>query len=156
MKFIIVTIGKIKEDFILRGVKDYSGRIDRYADLVLYPVKEERMVKGLSESMILQKEGERILNKIPHDGLWIALERQGQEMNSREHFDFLETQVRVGIKKIYYLIGGPIGLSPEVLNRSDRLLSLSRMTLTHEMSALFLVEQIYRYLNFMAGEKYHK
>ncbi len=156
MKFVIVTIGKIKEDFILKGVKEYSDRIDRYAHLAFIPVKEERLVKGVSESMVLQKEGERILDKIPHDGLWMALERQGQEMNSRQHFDFLETQARTGVKKIYYLIGGPLGLSKEVLNQSDRLLSLSRMTLTHEMSALFLIEQIYRYLNFTAGEKYHK
>lgn len=124
MKFFIVTVGKIKEDFVLTGVKEYSDRIDRYAHLAFIPVKEERLVKGVSELRVLQKEGERILNKIPHDGLWIALERQGQEMNSRQHFDFLDTQARTGIKKIYYLIGGPIGLSTEILNRSDRLLSL--------------------------------
>ncbi len=156
MKFVIVTIGNIKKNFILKGIEEYRDRIDRYAHLAFSPVKEERLVKGLSESTVLQREGERILNKIPHDGLWIALERQGQEMNSRQHFDFLDTQARTGIKKIYYLIGGPIGLSTEVLNRSDRLLSLSRMTLTHEMSALLLIEQIYRYLNYKAGEKYHK
>ena len=156
MKFVIVTIGKIKEDFILKGIKEYSGRIDRYADLAFYPVKEERLVKGVPESMVLQKEGERLLAKIPRNGLWVALERQGQEMNSRQHFDFLETQAQAGVKKIYYLIGGPLGLSKEVLKQSDRLLSLSRLTLTHEMSALLLIEQIYRYLNFKAGEKYHK
>ena len=156
MKFVIVTIGKIKEDFILNGIKEYSDRIDRYAHLAFIPVKEERLVKGVSELMVLQKEGERVLNKIPHDGLWIALERQGQEMNSRQHFDFLDTQALEGVKKIYYLIGGPLGLSKEVLSQSNRLLSLSRMTLTHEMSTLFLVEQIYRYLNFKAGEKYHR
>jgi 23S rRNA (pseudouridine1915-N3)-methyltransferase len=156
MKFVIVTIGKIKEDFILQGVREYCGRIDRYADLAFYPVKEERLVKGLPESLVLQKEAERLLAKVPRDGLWVALDRRGQEMNSRQHFDFLETQAREGVKKIYYLIGGPLGLSREVLKRSDRLLALSQMTLTHEMSALFLVEQIYRYLNFISGEKYHK
>ena len=156
LKFVIVKIGKIKEYFILKGVKEYSDRIDRYARLTFFPIREERLVKGISKSMVLQKEGERLLSKIPHDGLWIALERQGQEMNSRQHFDFLEVQAKSGVKKIYYLIGSPLGLSEKVLNQADRLLSLSRMTLTHEMSALFLVEQIYRYLNFMAGEKYHK
>ena len=99
MKFIIVTTGKIKEDFILKGVKEYRDRIDRYAHLAFLPVKEERLVKGLSEPMVLQKEGVRILNKIPHDGLWIALERRGQEMNSRQHFDFLDTQARNRGKK---------------------------------------------------------
>ncbi len=156
MKFVIVTIGNIKKNFILSGIKEFKERIDRYTDLNFYPVKEERLVKGMSEPLILQKEGERLLAKVPRDGLWVALDRQGLEMNSKQHFQFLNNQGQTGIKKIYYLIGGPWGLSPEVLRQSDKVLSLSRMTLTHEMSALFLVEQLYRYLNFMAGEKYHK
>jgi len=156
MKFVIVTTGKIKEDFILKGVKEYSSRIAHYAELAFFPIKEERMTKGLSESLVQQKEGERILTKIPRDGLWVALDRQGQEMNSRQHFDFLKNQSKTGLRKIYYLIGGPSGLAREVLDQADRILSLSRMTLTHEMSALILIEQIYRYLNFMSGGKYHK
>jgi 23S rRNA (pseudouridine1915-N3)-methyltransferase len=156
MKFFIVTVGKIKKDFILKGATEFKDRIDRYSDLVFLPVQEQPLVKGVSEALILQKEGERILSKIPRDGLWVALDRQGQEMNSAEHFAFLNAQVQKGLKKIYYLIGGPLGLSPAVLSQANLRFSLSRMTLTHEMSALFLVEQIYRYLNFMAGEKYHK
>jgi 23S rRNA (pseudouridine1915-N3)-methyltransferase len=156
MKFILVTVGKIKKDFILKGIEEYSRRIKRYADLDFYPVKEERLIKGVTESLILQKEGERILQKIPHDGLWVALDRQGQEMNSQQHFEFINRQAKIGTKKIYYLVGGPLGLSQKVLNQSDRCHSLSRMTLTHEMSALLLMEQIYRYLNFISGEKYHK
>ncbi len=156
MKFIIVTIGKIKENFIYEGVKEYLPRINRYTQLDLLPVKEEKMTSGVKEAQILFKEGKRIISKVPRDGLWVALDRQGQEMSSLKHFDFLNAQVKHGAKKIYYLIGGPLGLSPEVLKQAYTILSLSRLTLTHEMTALFLLEQIYRYLNFMAGEKYHK
>ena len=156
MKFTVVTIGKIKENFIAEGIKEYHGRISRYTQLNLVPVKEERMTKGATENLILQKEGKRVLSKIARDGLWVALDRQGKETSSLNHFDFLNAQAKLGVRKIYYLIGGPLGLSPEVLSQADKILSLSRMTLTHEMSALFLMEQIYRYLNFMAGEKYHK
>jgi 23S rRNA (pseudouridine1915-N3)-methyltransferase len=156
MKYIIVTVGKIKKNFILNGVAEFEERISRYGDLLICPIQEERLVKGMSESLIRQKEGERILVKIPKDGLWVALDRQGQEMDSLQHFDFLNAQIQKGMKKIYYLIGGPLGLSPAVLGQANHCLSLSRMTMTHEMSALFLIEQLYRYLNFMAGEKYHK
>ena len=156
MKFTIVTVGKIRENFIAEGIKEYQGRISRYTPLNLFPVKEERMTKGVTENLILQKEGKRVLSKIPRDGLWVALDRQGKETSSLNHFDFLNAQAKLGVRKIYYLIGSPLGLSPEVLSQADKILSLSRMTLTHEMSALFLMEQIYRYLNFMAGEKYHK
>jgi 23S rRNA (pseudouridine1915-N3)-methyltransferase len=156
MKFIVVTVGKIKKNFILKGATEFKDRIGRYSDLAFLAVQEEPLLKGVPEALILQKEGARILAKIPRDGLWVALDRQGQEMDSQEHFAFLNAQVQKGLKKIYYLIGGPLGLSPAVLSQANHRLSLSRMTLTHEMSALFLVEQIYRYLNFMAGEKYHK
>jgi 23S rRNA (pseudouridine1915-N3)-methyltransferase len=156
MKFTIVTIGKIKENFILEGIQDYHKRICRYTQMDLFPVKEERITNGVSEDLILQKEGKRILSKIPRDGLWVVLDRQGQELSSRNHFDFLNAQSDLGVKKIYYLIGGPLGFSKEVLEKADKILSLSRMTFPHEMSALLLVEQLYRYLNFMAGEKYHK
>ena len=156
MKFTVVTIGKIKENFIAEGIKEYHGRINRYTQLNLISVKEERMTKGSTENLILQKEGKRVLSKIARDGLWVALDRLGKETSSLSHFDFLNAQAKLGVRKIYYLIGGPLGLSQGVLSQADKVLSLSRMTLTHEMSALFLMEQIYRYLNFMAGEKYHK
>jgi 23S rRNA (pseudouridine1915-N3)-methyltransferase len=156
MKFTIVTIGKIRENYILEGIKDYHKRISRYAHLNLLPVKEERIISGATETLILQKEGKRVIQKIPRDGLWVALDRRGQEMSSRNHFDFLNAQAKLGINKIYYLIGGPLGFSTELLGQADKILSLSRLTLPHEMSALLLMEQIYRYLNFMAGEKYHK
>jgi 23S rRNA (pseudouridine1915-N3)-methyltransferase len=156
LKFAIVTVGKIREDFIQKGVGEFSRRIGHYAELNFYPIKEERIIKGMPESQIVFREGKRILSKILRDGLWVALDRKGKELNSRQHFTFLNSQSQYGIKKIYYLFGGPLGLSAEVLNRSDLIFSLSRMTLTHEMSVLFLLEQLYRYLNFMAGEKYHK
>jgi 23S rRNA (pseudouridine1915-N3)-methyltransferase len=156
MNFVIVTVGKINKNFIKNGIDEFKDRIGRYSRLVFLPVQEEPLVKGLTDELILQKEGERILAKVPRDGLWVALDRQGQEMDSMEHFSFLNAQVQKGLKKIYYLIGGPVGLSQAVLNQAHQRLSLSRMTLTHEMSALFLIEQIYRYLNFTAGEKYHK
>jgi 23S rRNA (pseudouridine1915-N3)-methyltransferase len=156
MNFTIVTIGKIKNNFIKNGVEEFKGRIERYSRLAFFPIQEEPLLKGTAKEVILHKEGERILSRVPRDGLWVALDRQGREMDSMEHFDFLNGQVQKGLKKIYYLIGGPLGLSPTVLNQAQHRLSLSRMTLTHEMSALFLIEQIYRYLNFTAGEKYHK
>lgn len=156
MKFTIVTVGKIRENFILEGIKDYHKRINRYTQLDLFPVKEEKITPRATEDLILQKEGKRILDKIPRDGYWVVLDRQGQEMSSQNHFDFLNAQSKLGVKKIYYLIGGPLGFSPEVLEKADKVLSLSRLTFPHEMSVLLLTEQLYRYLNFMAGEKYHK
>jgi 23S rRNA (pseudouridine1915-N3)-methyltransferase len=156
MKFLVVCIGKIKENFILNGVNEYARRIRRYTELGFLTIKEEKLIKGSQDSLVLQKEGKRVLHTIPQDSPLVALDRQGKGLNSLQHFDFINTQARQGVKKLIYLIGGPLGLSQEVLDHSDHLLSLSPMTLTHELTTLFLLEQIYRYQNFMAGEKYHK
>lgn len=156
MKFAVVTVGKIKETFIEEGIQEYLKRINRYSQLDLLSVKAERITSGITDIQVLQKEGKRILNKIPRDGFWVVLDRQGKLLSSQDHFGFLNAQAKLGAKKIYYLIGGPLGFSPEVLEKADMVLSLSPMTLPHEMSTLFILEQIYRYLNFTAGEKYHK
>ena len=156
MKLQLVIVGKLKEDFIVSGVQEYLKRINRYAELTILPVKEERITKGVHEARIIDKEGERILKKIPENGFWVALDRMGREMDSRQHFDFLKIHQEKGTKKMVYVIGGPLGLSGEVLNRASLVLSLSRLTLNHEMTSLVLLEQLYRYLNFAAGEKYHK
>ena len=156
IKLQLIIVGKLKENFIISGVQEYLKRINRYAELTILPVKEERITKGAHEARIKEKEGERILKKIPENGFWVALDRMGREMDSRQHFDFLKVHQEKGTKKMAYIIGGPLGLSGEVLNRAPMVLSLSRMTLNHEMSSLVLLEQLYRYLNFAAGEKYHK
>ena len=156
MIFTIVTVGKPKKGFILEGLREFQKRIDRYAQLTFLSVKEEKIRDGVQENLILEREGERLLEKLPRDGFCLALDRKGREMSSEEHFALLDDRFGRGIKKIFYLIGGPLGLSPRVLTRADMVLSLSRMTLPHEMAALFLIEQIYRYLNHKAGEKYHK
>ena len=156
MKFAIVTIGKPKESFIIEGIRYYHERINKYAQLNLLSVKDEKISSRATEKQILEKEGKRILNKIPRDGYWVVLDRLGEEMSSQNHFDFLNAQSNRGVKKIYYFLGGPLGFSKEMFVKADKVLSLSRLTFPHEMSVLLLVEQLYRYLNFMAGEKYHK
>ncbi|MEW6185449.1 MAG: 23S rRNA (pseudouridine(1915)-N(3))-methyltransferase RlmH [Thermodesulfobacteriota bacterium] len=156
MNFTVVTVGKINKDFILDGINNYYKRINHYKKIELLYVREERIAPKITTKLILRKEGNRILEKVPKDGLWLSLDRKGREMSSEEHFEFLNAQAKRGLKKLYYIIGGPLGLSSEVLGQCDERLSLSRMTFPHELCVLLLLEQLYRYVNFMAGEKYHK
>jgi len=156
MNFTIVTVGKINKNFILNGITNYYKRINKYTKIDLLYIREERIAPKITAKLILRKEGNRILEKVPKDGLWLSLDRNGREMSSEQHFDFLNAQAKRGLKKLYYFIGGPLGLSSEVLGQCAERLSLSRMTFPHELCTLLLLEQIYRYVNFMAGEKYHK
>jgi 23S rRNA (pseudouridine1915-N3)-methyltransferase len=156
MKYVLVTVGKFKAPFILEGMGLYRRRITRYTEYSVIPVKEEKISKGCNEALIRQKEGDRILEKIQADGYRVALDQRGKLLASEQWFDFLNDLVRQGIKKTFFCIGGPLGLSPQVLAQAQQVLSLSSLTLTHEMSALVFSEQLYRYLTVQAGEKYHR
>jgi len=156
MKYVLVTVGKIKETFIASGVRLYAGRIARYTDFQVLPVKEERLVKGASARVIMEREAARILEKVPRNGVWLALDRQGQSADSLKFFGLLNRYADQGQTRVYFIVGGPLGLAPALLDQVDRVLSLSPLTFTHEMAALLLSEQLYRYLTVQSGEKYHK
>jgi 23S rRNA (pseudouridine1915-N3)-methyltransferase len=156
MKYCLVTIGKIKEPFVAEGMRLYAGRIARYADFQILPVKEEKMRKGSSPLLIMEREGARLLEKVPRNGVWLALDRQGQPADSRKFFSLLNRYADQGQTRVYFIVGGPWGLSPALLEKADRVLSLSPLTFTHEMAALVVTEQLYRFLTFRAGEKYHR
>jgi 23S rRNA (pseudouridine1915-N3)-methyltransferase len=156
MKYVLVTVGKFKAPFIVEGMDLYCRRITRYTEFSVIPVKEEKINHGCNESLIKQREGDRILEKISADGYRVALDQQGKPLASEQWFDFLTDLGRQGIKKTFFFIGGPLGLSPRALSEAHQILSLSSLTLTHEMSALVFSEQLYRYLTVQAGEKYHR
>ncbi|MCU0579233.1 MAG: 23S rRNA (pseudouridine(1915)-N(3))-methyltransferase RlmH [Desulfobacterota bacterium] len=156
MKFCLVTVGKIKEPFIQEGLRLYLERIARYADFQVLPVKEERLVKGASPRVIMEREAARIREKVPRNGVWLALDRLGQPADSLKLFGLLNRYADQGQPRVYFIVGGPLGLAPALLEQVDGVLSLSPLTFTHEMAALLLSEQLYRYLTVQAGEKYHK
>jgi len=105
---------------------------------------------------VKQKEGERILAKINQDAYVIALAINGKLKSSEELADSLDKLATYGKSKVAFVIGGSLGLSDEVLKRSDEQLSFSKMTFPHQLMRLILVEQIYRAFRINRGEPYHK
>lgn len=156
MKYVLVTVGKVKEPFIAEGLRLYQGRIARYADFRVLPVRNEKITKGVSETWIRDREAARIREKVTRDGAWLALDRKGLSVDSHGFFRVLEQRAVHGRGTVYFIVGGPLGLPTRFLDEADRVLSLSPLTFTHELSALLLAEQLYRFLNHRAGEKYHK
>ena len=105
---------------------------------------------------VKQKEGERILGKISQDTYVIALAINGKMQSSEELADTLDKLATYGKSKIAFIIGGSLGLSEEVLKRSNEQLSFSKMTFPHQLMKLILIEQIYRAFRINRGEPYHK
>lgn len=155
----IITVGKLKEKYLKLGIEEYVKRLSAYAKIDLVEVADEKAPEELSElemKQVKQKEGERILAKINPDTYVIALAIQGKLQSSEELADTLDKLATYGKSKIAFVIGGSLGLSEEVLKRSNEQLSFSRMTFPHQLMKLILVEQIYRAFRINRNEPYHK
>jgi 23S rRNA (pseudouridine1915-N3)-methyltransferase len=154
LKFIVVD--RTRSSFLKEGEAFYIDRLKRYARLQWTEVKPEKITKGKTGAEILQKEGESIMERIKPGDYLIALDRSGQQYDSIEFADFLrDLSLDIG-GWVCFIVGGPVGVSRDIIDRVDRVLSLSRLTLTHEMCRLFLLEQLYRAFTIMEGHKYHR
>lgn len=159
MNISIVTVGKLKEKYLKQGIEEYLKRLGSYAKVDVIEVSDEKAPEELSETemvQVKQKEGERILAKINPDAYVIALAINGKLKSSEELADSLDKLATYGKSKVAFVIGGSLGLSEEVLKRSDEQLSFSKMTFPHQLMRLILVEQIYRAYRINRGEPYHK
>ena len=159
MRISLITVGKIKEKYLKDAIAEYSKWLSKYCKLEIIEVADEKTpdhASELVEEQIRIKEGERILKYVKDDLYVITLEIQGTQLTSEEFADKIETLGIQGISHIVFVIGGSIGLSKEVLNRSNYALSFSKMTFPHQLMRVILLEQVYRSYRIVNNEPYHK
>lgn len=159
MNISIITIGKLKEKYLKQGIQEYLKRLSSYAKVEIIELADEKAPENLSESemeQVKQKEGERILAKISDDTYVIALAINGKQKSSEELAKEIDSLATYGKSKVAFVIGGSLGLSSEVMKRSNATLSFSKMTFPHQLMRLVLVEQIYRAFRIIRNEPYHK
>jgi len=155
LRFELLFLGKTKEPYLAAGIADYAKRLTRYIATDIKTLKEKKLKKGTPENIQIKKDSE-ILLQSAHGSQLVCLDRTGRQMGSLELAAQVESWQMQGQKKITFIIGGPLGLSPAILTKADLVLSLSPMTFTHDMTRLLLLEQLYRACTIKAGEKYHK
>ena len=156
MKIELLFLGKTKEPYLAAGIADYIGRLSRYARPEIKEIKERGRNSKLAAKKLIEAEGQLLLQARMKSSLLVALDRSGRGLSSEEFADTIQNWEGQGTKGLSFVIGGPQGLSPTVLQNADFILSFSRMTFTHEMARLLLVEQIYRAYSINAGSRYHK
>ncbi|AWI14034.1 MULTISPECIES: 23S rRNA (pseudouridine(1915)-N(3))-methyltransferase RlmH [Bacillaceae] len=159
MKISIITVGKLKEKYLKQGIDEYLKRLSAYAKVEIIEVADEKAPEHLSEAEmeeVKRKEGERILSHLSEDTYIITLEISGRMLNSEQLAAKIDELGTYGKSKLAFIIGGSLGLSKEVQNRSDLALSFSKMTFPHQLMRLILLEQIYRAYRINRGEPYHK
>lgn len=158
MRIRLVCIGKIKEKYLQLGIAEFVKRLALYAKLEIMELDEERMPENPSsadKARVLEREGERILKQVKEGSELILLDVHGKNLSSEEMAEHFSQLALSGRSDITFVIGGAFGLSPNLQKAAHLRLSFSRMTFTHQMVRLLLVEQIYRAFKINRGEPYH-
>lgn len=159
LKIDVITVGKLKEEYLRAACEEYIKRLGLYAKIQVIEVNEYKVPQNPSESHIetcLKQEGEAILSKIPSQSCVIALCIEGKMMSSEQLAENLTQLQNRGNSQLSFVIGGSWGLSDAVKQRADVKLSMSRMTFPHQLARVMLLEQIYRACSINHNGKYHK
>lgn len=153
MRITFLSVGGVKKPYMREAVEEYLKRINRYVRLETVDIKEESS-PSMPKEDILKREAERILSKVREGDFLITLSDGGKAFTSREFSEYIEGLLNSGRKGATFIVGGAWGLHESVYKASNLVLSLSRMTLPHDLARLVLAEQVYRAFTIMRGEPY--
>jgi len=158
MKIKIVSVGKIKEKFMLDGISEYAKRISKYCKLEMIEVADEKAPESLSDKdkdIIKDKEAEKILSKIDNEYI-IVLAIDGMKYDSLQFADLIQNIFSYESSNICFVIGGSLGIGKKIYEKANLYLSFSAMTFPHQLMKMILLEQIYRGFRINNNEPYHK
>lgn len=158
MNFTIIAVGKLKEKYLEDACREYQKRLSQFRPEII-ELTPERLSDNPSENEIknaLEKEGRRILEKIPKGSRIYVMCIEGKQRTSEEFSREIDMAKLSGFSSITFIIGGSFGLSDEVKKAGHEKLSMSKMTFPHQVARVMLLEQIYRATQISLGTKYHK
>lgn len=158
-KITIISVGKIKEAFYRDAIAEYSKRLSAYCKMEIKELPDEKTPEGVSaetENLIKEKEGGRILKALDEKAYSLALAIDGKKYDSPGFAGYLENLTLSGESHIQFIIGGSLGLSKKVLDKTDGKVSFSDMTFPHQLMRVILLEQLYRSFRINNHEPYHK
>ena len=155
MKIKLVAVGKTDDKNLQTLIDAYQNRLKHYIQFEIEIIPDIKNVKNLSELQQKEKEGELILKILTATDVLILLDENGSSFNSVAFSDYLQKKMNAGIKQMVLVIGGPYGFSEAVYKQSQGKIALSKMTFSHQMIRLFVVEQLYRAFTILKNEPYH-
>jgi 23S rRNA (pseudouridine1915-N3)-methyltransferase len=152
MRFRIIWPGKTKDARLRALIEDYAGRLSHFVRCEVTELKEP----GRVDKAGIDKETKRISDGLRPGAVTVLLDPEGAEWTSQQLADQVRSWETNGIKEVAFIVGGPHGVGPELVMRADKRWSLSRLTLTHEMARVLLLEQLYRAYTIVHGLPYQK
>lgn len=154
MQISILGIGETKSQYLKEGEKDFLKRLKHYCPVNTQWIRGN--TKRSSSGVQLTEEAKLLETKLNGDEYLVILDVRGEQMSSETFSKRLERWRIESRRKVCFIIGGPNGIAPALLKKADLVISLSKMTFTHDMVRLILLEQLYRAFTILKGEKYHK
>lgn len=154
IKIKVVCVGKIKDNYLTQGISEYLKRLSGYCSVEIIELKDEKI--GNDEDKIREIETNKIIDKIGEKDYVILLDLKGKQLASEELANKMDNLISSGVGNYCFIIGGSLGVSDKLRNKANFLLSFSKLTFTHQMIRLFLLEQIYRSFKIINNEVYHK
>jgi 23S rRNA (pseudouridine1915-N3)-methyltransferase len=151
----LIAVGKLRGSIWLPAATEYLRRLRHYVNVDLIEVRDV-VGRGLPDNAALAEEGKALAQVLEPTNFLIASDHTGKAFTSEQFAGFLHRQIDTGIRKIDFVIGGPVGLDPRILAAANLRLSLSAMTFPHELARVVLLEQLYRAFTILRGEPYHK
>lgn len=155
MKLQIFFIGKTQGNVYPSLINEYVQRLSHYIPVQIEEIPDLKNTKSLSEDQQKEKEADMVFDRMQGGDVLVLLDERGKEMTSREFSQWMEQKMQTVPKRLILLIGGPYGFSQRIYDASQGKISLSKMTFSHQMVRLFLVEQVYRAFTIIKGEPYH-
>ena len=151
----LVTVGKTDVKWVKEGLDLYVSRLRHYAPFALVEIPQLKNVSAFTQEQIKEKEGELILKQVTPGDSVILLDERGKEYRSVEWAEWIRQRLARGGKGLVFVIGGAYGFSQAVYDRAEGMISLSRMTFSHQMVRTVFAEQLYRAFTIIRGEPYH-
>ena len=155
MKLKLIVIGKTQKSFLIDGENEYLKRLAKYILFEKIEIPDHKNAKNLSESQIKVEEGKLIISKLDKSTLLVLLDEKGKEFTSMQFSKWIQDEMNRSHKVITFVIGGAYGFSDEVYKMAHQKISLSKMTLSHQMIRMFFLEQVYRAFSILNHEPYH-
>ena len=151
----LIVIGKTDSQEVSALVETYARRVNRYCKFSVTVLPDLRSTRNLTAKQQRTAEGEAILRQLGEGDYAVLLDERGTEYRWVEFAGWLQKRLNSGVKRLAMVSGGPYGFSDEVYARADALLSLSRMTFSHQIVRAIFAEQIYRAFTILHNEPYH-
>lgn len=155
MKAELWVIGNTSFPYLKEGTRIYEKRLKHYLPFEYSVIPDVKNAKNRTKEQLKTKEGELILKKLDKGDWLILLDEGGKEFSSVKFAKYMENMLQLSHKRLIFVIGGAYGFSSEVYKRANAKISLSKMTFSHQMVRLFVLEQLYRAMTILRNQPYH-